>query len=102
VHLAVLSPLRRLSEAIEFRRLRRCLPNVHRAWSTASGKLRPETNADYLARLRALPREQEQLRNAKAAAKAATAAPQQAAEGVCPSGSRPNADDLSAAIEAAE
>jgi hypothetical protein len=56
-------PLRWLSDAVEFRRLRRRLPNVHRAWSRASGKLRPETDAEYLVRLRGLAREREQLRD---------------------------------------
>ena len=57
------SPLGWLSDAIEFRRLRRRLPNAHRAWSRASGKLRPESDAEYLVRLRSLAREREQLRN---------------------------------------
>ena len=57
------SPLGWLSDAIEFRRLRRRLPNAHRAWSRASGKLRPESDAEYLERLRSLAREREQLRN---------------------------------------
>ena len=57
------SPLGWLSDVIEFRRLRRRLPNAHRAWSRASGKLRPESDAEYLARLRSLAREREQLRN---------------------------------------
>jgi hypothetical protein len=38
------------------------LPNAHRAWSRASGKLRPESDAEYLVRLRILVREREQLR----------------------------------------
>ena len=57
-----LSPLRWLFDALEFRRLRRRLPNAHRAWSRASGKLRPESDAEYLVRLRALARERERLR----------------------------------------
>ena len=57
------SPLGWLSDAVELRRLRRSLPNAHRAWSRASGKLRPETDAEYLARLRSLAREREQLRS---------------------------------------
>jgi hypothetical protein len=60
---ALSSPLRWLSDAVEFRRLRRRLPNAHRAWSRASGKLRPESDAEYLVRLRGLAREREQLRN---------------------------------------
>ena len=56
-------PLRWLSDAVEFRRLRRRLPNAHRAWSRASGKLRPESDAEYLERLRCLTWEREQLRN---------------------------------------
>jgi hypothetical protein len=59
------SPLGWLSDAIEFRRFRRRLPNVHRAWSRASGKLQPESDAEYLARLRSLAREREQLRDQK-------------------------------------
>jgi hypothetical protein len=55
--------LRWLSDAIEFRRLRRRLPNAHRAWSRASGKLRPESDAEYLARLRGLARERKQWRD---------------------------------------
>jgi hypothetical protein len=58
------SPLGWLSDAIELRRLRRRFPCAHRAWSRASGKLRPESDAEYLARLRSLAREREQLRNA--------------------------------------
>jgi hypothetical protein len=60
-----LSPWRWLSDAIELRRLRRRLPRVHRAWSRASGEQRPETNAEYLVRLRALARAREQLRGQK-------------------------------------
>jgi hypothetical protein len=60
---ALSSPWRWLSDAIEFRRLRRRLPNVHRAWSRASGKLRPESDAEYLARLRGLVCEREHLRD---------------------------------------
>ena len=59
-----LSPLRWLFDALELRRFRRRLPNAHRAWSRASGTLRPESDAEYLARLRALAREREQLRSA--------------------------------------
>jgi hypothetical protein len=54
-------PLRWLSDAVEFRRLRRRLPHAHRAWSRASGRLRPESDAEYLVRLRGLAREREQL-----------------------------------------
>ena len=54
-------PLRWLSDAVEFRRLRRRLPNAHRAWSRVSGKQQPESDADYLVRLRSLAREREQL-----------------------------------------
>jgi hypothetical protein len=61
----VLSPWRLISDAIEFRHLRRRLPNAHRAWSFASGKQRPETNAEYLVRLRALVRERKQLHDQK-------------------------------------
>jgi hypothetical protein len=50
-------PLRWITDAIEFRRLRRRLPNVHRGWSRASGKHRPETDAEYLERLRTIARE---------------------------------------------
>jgi hypothetical protein len=52
-------PLRWISDAIEFRRLRRRLPNVHRGWSRATGKHQPETDAEYLERLRAIARERE-------------------------------------------
>ena len=62
MHLVAVSPLGWLFDAIEFHRLRRRLPNAHRAWSRASGKLRPESDAEYLVRLRALAREREQLR----------------------------------------
>jgi hypothetical protein len=58
----ILSPWR-LIDAIELRHLRRRLPNAHRAWSRASGKLRPESNTEYLMRLRILAREREALRN---------------------------------------
>jgi hypothetical protein len=57
------SPWRWLADAVEFRRLRRRLPNAHRAWSRASGKLRPESDAEYLVRLRDLARDREQLRD---------------------------------------
>jgi hypothetical protein len=60
-----LSPWRWLSDAIELRRLRRRLPRAHRAWSRASGEQRPENNAEYLARLRVLACEREQLRAQK-------------------------------------
>jgi hypothetical protein len=60
MHFGTLSPWRWLSDAIEFRRLRRRLPNAHRAWSLASGKHRPETDAEYLERLRRLASEREQ------------------------------------------
>jgi hypothetical protein len=62
MNIAAMSPLRWLSDAIEFRRLRRRLPNVHRAWSRTSGKLCPESDAEYLTRLRALVHEREQGR----------------------------------------
>jgi hypothetical protein len=65
MHRGVLSPWRLISDAIELRHLRRRLPHAHRAWSLASGKQRPETNAEYLVRLRALAREREQLRDRK-------------------------------------
>jgi len=55
------SPLRWLFAALEFRRLRRRLPSAHRAWSRASGQLRPESDTEYLVRLRALAHEREQL-----------------------------------------
>jgi hypothetical protein len=55
--------LRWLSDAIELRRLRRRLPNAHHAWAGASGRLRPESDAEYLVRLRRLAREREQLRD---------------------------------------
>ena len=57
------SPLGWLSDAVELRRLRRSLPNAHRAWSRASGKLQPESDAEYLARLRSLARERAPLRS---------------------------------------
>jgi hypothetical protein len=63
MHLGVLSPWRSISDAIELRHLRRRLPNAHRAWSVASGKLRPESDTEYLMRLRILVREREELRN---------------------------------------
>ena len=62
MHLGVLSPWRLISDAIELRHLRRRLPNAHRAWSLASGKLRPESDTEYLMRLRTLAREREELR----------------------------------------
>jgi hypothetical protein len=55
-------PWNRLMEAIEFRRLRRRLPGVHRAWSNASGRWRPESDAEYLRRLRELAHERAALR----------------------------------------
>lgn len=63
MHLGRLSPWRWLSDTVEFRRLRRRLPNAHRAFSIASGKQRPETDAEYLVRLRGLVREREHLRD---------------------------------------
>ena len=56
------SPFRWLFNALELRRLRRRLPNAHRAWSRASGH-RPESDAEYLLRLRALAHERERLRS---------------------------------------
>jgi hypothetical protein len=56
------SPWRWVSDTIEFRRLRKRLPNVHRGWSRASGRLRPETDAEYLERLRALAKARDQIR----------------------------------------
>jgi hypothetical protein len=50
------------SDALELRRLRHRLPNAHRAWSLASGKHRPETDAEYLIRLCDLARERMQAR----------------------------------------
>ena len=75
MHLPALAPWRWLSDALEFRRLRRRLPNAHRAWSHASGKLRPESDAEYLGRLRVLARERQQLRDKTAAAVTAPAVP---------------------------
>ena len=63
MYLGVHSPWRLISDAIELRHLRRRLPNAHRAWSLASGKLRPESDTEYLMRLRILVREREELRN---------------------------------------
>ena len=63
MHPGILSPWRLISDAIELRHLRRRLPNAHRAWSLASGKLRPESDTEYLMRLRTLAREREELRN---------------------------------------
>ena len=57
------SPLKWLFDALELRRLRRRLPSAHRAWSRASGQLRPESDAEYLVQLRALAHEREQLRS---------------------------------------
>lgn len=96
---AALAPWHWLSDAIEFRRLRRRLPNAHRAWSNASGKLRPESDAEYLARLRILAREREQLLNRKLGAITSAAAPQP----VKPSGPLERiVNDLRDALEAAE
>jgi hypothetical protein len=83
VHLAVLALWRWVSDAIEFRRLRRRLPSAHRAWSQATGKLRPETDAEYLARLRTLARERERWGDQKGAAMTASAAPQLASADAC-------------------
>ena len=60
----VVSPWRWVSDAIELRRLRHRLPNAHRAWSLATGRHRPETDAEYLIRLRELACERERLRKA--------------------------------------
>jgi hypothetical protein len=67
MHLVALSLWQRLSDIIELRRLRRRLPSAHRAWSVTSGKQRPETDTEYLARLRALARERAQWRDKKVA-----------------------------------
>ena len=72
MHLAVLGLRRWVSDAIEFRRLRRRLPSAHRAWSQATGKLRPETDAEYLAQLRTLARERERWDDPKGAAMTAS------------------------------
>jgi hypothetical protein len=50
----VLYPWRSLAHSVELRRLRQRLPSVHRSWSRASGQLLPETDVEYLARLRAI------------------------------------------------
>ena len=81
MHLAVLALWRWVSDTIEFRRLRRRFPSAHRAWSQATGKLRPETDAEYLARLRALDRERVQRRDQKVVA---SAVPHLAPAGACP------------------
>jgi hypothetical protein len=65
MHLVAASLWKWLSGTIELRRLRRRLPSAHRAWSVTSGKQRPETDAEYLARLRALARERAQRRDKK-------------------------------------
>jgi hypothetical protein len=62
MHPGALTPWRWVFDAIEFRRLRRRLPNAHRAFSHASGSLRLETDAEFLHRLRAIAREREELR----------------------------------------
>jgi hypothetical protein len=67
MHLVAIQLWRRLSDTIELRRLRRRLPSAHRAWSVTSGKHRPETDAEYLERLRALARERARRRDMKVA-----------------------------------
>ena len=99
MHFVTLSPLRRLSDAIEFRRLRRLLPNAHRAWSTASGKLLPETDAEYLVRLRVLAHERERLPNGGGGRSAASGR-RRRPRAAGPIGRI--ADDLRDALEAAE
>ncbi len=47
-------PWRRFADAMAFRRLRRRLPGVHRAWTRTGSTVRPETDAEYLERLRAV------------------------------------------------
>ena len=50
-----LSPFRALWDARDFRRLRRLLPTTPRMWvPQAYGRIRPESDAEYLSRLRQL------------------------------------------------
>ena len=62
MRVTVISPWRWVSDALELRRLRRQFPKLHRAWSRSSGELRPETDAEYLERLRNLANERKQRR----------------------------------------
>ena len=50
-------PFRQVRDGAEFRRLRRRLRHVHRLWVSVPGGIRPETDSEYLERLRRLERE---------------------------------------------
>ena len=47
-------PIRRVCEAVELRRLRKRLQNPHRWMVRSTEGMRPETDAEYIARLRRL------------------------------------------------
>jgi hypothetical protein len=53
----LLLPIRPLLAAAELRRLRRQMPNAHRLWIIIQRGIRPETDGEYLDRLRQLARE---------------------------------------------
>jgi hypothetical protein len=80
MHLVALSLWQWLSDTLELRQLRRRLPSAHRAWAVTSGKQRPETDAEYLARLRALARERAQRRDEKVAIAPSDDAPKEPAQ----------------------
>ncbi len=52
-------PFRRISDALELRRLRRKLPNAHRGLVNSPDGSIPETDAQYLDRLRQIEHERE-------------------------------------------
>jgi hypothetical protein len=45
-------PIQAIGDALELRQLRRRLPNAHRRLILTRGRARPETDAEYLDRLR--------------------------------------------------
>ena len=55
--MGVFWPLRSLIDAWELRRLMRRMPTTPRLWAPTESGIRPETDADYLARLRERARE---------------------------------------------
>jgi len=50
-------PIRSLLDAATLRQLRRAMPGAHRLWVVAESSIRPENDAEYLARLRGLARD---------------------------------------------
>lgn len=64
--LRYLGPLGKALALLQLRKWKRRLPNVHRAWVTSDGRghgIRPETDFEYLARLKQWARDRVSGRN---------------------------------------